>query len=207
MEKLRVEPLPLGLYDEAGYLAYLEGRDDALVVDPGAPAEQIREAVGRAGRRLTAILITHGHFDHTLGAAGLRELTGARIYIHPLDAPMLKSPEPLKMAPEIGARFHPCEPDALIEPGPLELCGMGIEALHTPGHSPGGVCYYLPDERALFTGDTLFRYGFGRTDFAGGSSRALRASLLRLLALPGETAIFPGHGESARLSAVKEYFS
>ncbi len=199
---LHIERLCVGFYGENAYLAYLDGREDCFVVDPGDRADLIAGAIARAGRSLTHILITHGHFDHILAARDLREQTGARVLIHALDAQMLLDPAPLKLPPEAQPLFHPLTADERLQEGELALCGLLAQVIHTPGHTPGGACFYLPAHRAVFTGDTLFRHGFGRTDFAGGSTAQLRQSLLRLLQLPGDVMVYPGHDEAAPMAEI-----
>ena len=115
------------------------------------------------------IFLTHGHFDHILGVAALKEQTGAKVYIHPLDAPMLTD-ETLSLCSDFSAGAQtPCPPDVLIGDGDVLPFADGVRVYHTPGHTPGSVCFGLGD--ALFTGDTLFCLTVGRTDFRAGARR------------------------------------
>lgn len=200
---LNIRRLPLGLYDENVYLAYLDGCGDALVVDPGDRADSILDAAKQAGVKISHILITHGHFDHILAAPGLRELSGARVLVHELDAHMLADPYPLKLPTQLLARFTPSRADELLTDQPFHAAGLRVQPIPTPGHTPGGLCYYLPEHKALFSGDTLFRDGFGRTDFAGGSVSDLRDSLLRLFQLPDDVMVYPGHGETGSMGEIR----
>lgn len=194
---------PLG---ENTYLVYVEGRDDAVIIDPGCKTEILTEALKAAGKKLGAILLTHGHFDHAAYADELRRATGARIYIHNNDAGMLKYKA--LNASELGDGSYPdysFEADSyyvVLETGDLITCGLEFVVVYTPGHTPGSVTLYLPDEKTAFTGDTLFNGGFGRTDLPGGSMLQLRRSLKKLFRLPRETAIYPGHGTSATMDEI-----
>lgn len=175
-----------GAYAENAYII-----DDKYIVDPGDDFEALFRALPDA----QAIFLTHGHFDHMLAAGELQKAGGAQVYVHPKDAPMLTDAElcaydaiasRLAMPKEINARDYPDE-----------VCGFRV--LHTPGHTPGSVCLYNEAEKALFSGDTLFRAGYGRYDLPGGSVRELIGSLDMLLALPEDTVVYPGHGDKTTI--------
>lgn len=199
MDKLHVEAIACGSYRANAWFVYREDRPDALLVDPGDDPVRCLEAIRASGKRLTDIALTHGHFDHTIGAYHIKSLTGAKIAMHSQDAEMLCDAGKALCGPKEGSdHFVPCKPDILFDElseGLYAPCGIPFRVLHTPGHTPGGVCLYLPEQNLLFSGDTIFAYGFGRTDFEGGSLSDLKASLHALFALPAETAILPGHGD------------
>lgn len=202
-QPIAIVPVLAGAYQENAYLVYCPERSDALLVDPGDHCERIMEAVHASGHTLTHILLTHGHFDHILAANEVRRRTNAKIYIHPQDAPMLKDPA-LNLLDTAAAHdpYQPFEPDCLfsvLEEGTMEACGFHLHLLYCPGHTPGGMSFYLPEHRVAFTGDTLFDGGFGRTDFPGGSAMQLRRSLRRLFHMDKDTVIYPGHGGSNTL--------
>ena len=181
-------PLTVGELATRCYVLWLEGRDDCLVIDPGAEAETIRRACG--GKRIAAILLTHGHFDH-IGA--VRELMAADtvLAVHRLDAPLLSDPQ-ANVSWMLGRSVTAPAPTRLLEEGDeVEAAGMTLQVLHTPGHTPGGVCYKLGEN--LFTGDTMFDRGYGRTDLPGGDEDALSRSLRRLMPLRRSHRIFAGH--------------
>ena len=181
-------PLTVGELATRCYVLWLEGRDDCLVIDPGAEAETIRRACG--GKRIAAILLTHGHFDH-IGA--VRELMAEDtvLAVHRLDAPLLSDPR-ANVSWMLGRSVTAPAPTRLLEEGDeVEAAGMTLQVLHTPGHTPGGVCYALGEN--LFTGDTMFDRGYGRTDLPGGDEAALMHSLRRLTPLRRTCRIFAGH--------------
>ena len=175
-----------------GTRCYLLGADDSpdcVVIDPGAEAPRIRRAA--EGRSLSAILLTHGHFDHIAAVRDLMD-PGVRLFIHPLDAPMLSDPDLNAGRSLMGVPVTaPAPTDTVSEGDRLSLAGLEIEVLHTPGHTPGGVCYRIGSH--LFTGDTLFDHGWGRTDLPGGDEHALFASLRRLMPLARTLTVHPGH--------------
>ena len=200
MNKLHVENIVCGAYQANCWLVWREDRNDCLLIDCGDDPVRCLEAVKKSGKTLTDIVLTHGHFDHIIGAYHVASLTGARIAIHSADAPMLGNAEKALCTAQFGLdHFVPCKPDLLLDQQPGGIyapCGIPLRILHTPGHTPGGVCLYLPEQNLLFSGDTIFSYGFGRTDFEGGSIEQLTQSLHMLFALPAETVILPGHGEN-----------
>lgn len=190
---MEIQALQVGSIPTNCYLVFDPGRTDALVIDPGDNPERIFAALN--GRAPAALLLTHGHFDHT---GALSAFAGVPIYIHEADAPMLSDPH-LSVGDGNGdLRPRPAATHLLADGEQLHLAGLDIAVLHTPGHTPGGVTYQIGD--ALFTGDTLFAHGYGRTDLPGGDFSALRRSLRRLLHLAGDFRVFPGHSESTTLN-------
>ena len=151
---------------------------------------------------LKYILLTHGHFDHISGVKRLKDVCGGQIVIHPEDAACLTDPKKSLNSYVHYASLEPVSPDLLIEEGSELLLGQTkITVMHTPGHTPGSVCYLTED--AMFCGDTLFRQSMGRTDLPGGSTLTLLVSLSRIGRMEGEYDIYPGHGEITTLSYEK----
>jgi len=197
LKTLVVGPLEVNCY----IIAPAAGRE-AVVIDPGDDGETILKVLQEEGWTLTAILNTHGHFDH-IGANGLlKEKTGAPILIHVQDAPLL--PAAAEHARLFGMAGTPSpEADRFVDDGEtLTLGALTFDVLHTPGHSEGGVCYRMGGR--LFTGDTLFAASVGRSDLPGGSFRDLMVSIQnRILPLGDGIAIYPGHGPASTIGREK----
>ena len=188
-KSMEIEELTVGIVQTCCYILGREDGQECIVIDPGAEANRIRKHVG--DRKIAAILLTHGHFDH-IGA--VRELMepGTKLVIHGLDAPMLGDPELNASAGLIARKVTAPEATDLVKEGDeLEFAGMKVKVLHTPGHTPGSVCYEIGGE--LFTGDTLFEYGWGRTDLPGGSEAQMEASLKRLMPMVRTMPFHAGH--------------
>lgn len=183
---MKIEKIVCGAYAENAYCI-----DGELLIDPGDDLP----ALARLAGGIKAILLTHGHFDHMLAAEELQKRTGVPVYVHPLDAPMLSDASLSAYNPEVSSLPQPGHIAYTAYPESL----FGFRVLHTPGHTPGSVCLYHEGEKVLFSGDTLFRAGFGRTDLAGGSMHQLLSSLRTLLALPRDVRVYPGHGESTTI--------
>lgn len=187
-----IECLVVGELETNCYiLSANKNAQEVIVVDPGAQAELILEAVGK--RRVAAVMLTHGHFDHT---GALHAFEGCDILIHEKDAPMLKDSR--LSAGEL-MRDHAIRPEAthFYKEGDI-VCRAGIELkiLETPGHTMGSVCLQQGSE--ILTGDTLFDGSYGRTDLPGGSATLMRESLKRLYKLSGSN-IYPGHGGPSQI--------
>jgi len=172
------------------YMAWGEG-DKCVLIDPGFDGNQILEQVRARGKQVEAILLTHGHFDHVGGVKAIAQETGCKVYIHKLDMEL-----PQRMT--LGTVPYT---DNYGEGDALNLAGLSIQVLHTPGHTPGGVC--LLCENIMFSGDTLFAGTCGRTDLPGSSYKDMWVSLARLAALEQDYRVLPGHGEDSLLSFEK----
>lgn len=173
---------------------------DAVIIDPSAPVQTIMDSLAEDSLHLYAILLTHGHFDHLLTLDTLRDITGSPAYLHQGDADFPGNAAKSCYLTLLGRDIRHRDADILLMGGErLEFGTLRFTVLHTPGHTGGCVCYRCGD--ALFTGDTLFAEGYGRTDLPGGSWSILRRSLERLTAMRNEPlTIYPGHGESSGLA-------
>lgn len=191
------------------------GGNQAMIVDPGAEPERILSTLD--GRSVVCIALTHGHLDHTACIPSLREALGpVPVAVHAADARYLGArgeETNLRVFMDIGARSYfdrywsPLpEADILLADGDA-LPGTRIRVLHTPGHTAGSCCFYIEDDSALLAGDTLFRGGLGRTDNFDSSEEAILDSIRRrILVLPPNTKVYPGHGETTTIAAERPYF-
>ena len=178
------------------WLLAAEGSDEAVVVDPGFSADRVHEMLRAAGKRPVAVLATHGHYDHIGSAA---EFCGQDIpfYIHKEDELALTDPEAWGAGMPVPAA-RPVVTRPLSDGDIVEHAGLALEVLHTPGHTPGSVCFRAPE--LVFSGDLVFRGSIGRFDFPNSSQAAMMLSLRRFLALPDELAVYPGHNESTTVA-------
>jgi len=173
---------------------------EAALVDAGCPAKGVLGALDELGVELRLILLTHTHFDHVAALEEICRLTGARAVAHRADVEMLP-----RYWGWGGVGNAPDVEPAVEEGSEFSVGRLRIRALHTPGHTPGSVCYHLEAGGLLFTGDTVFAGAVGRADFAGGDDRAMRESLRRLLSLPDKTVILPGHGRETTVGEERGY--
>jgi len=202
---LIVVTLPVGIIQTNCYVVACEETKEGVIIDPGGNPERILAAVKRQGLSIQYVLNTHAHFDHTDGNKGVVEATGAKLAIHPLDRPLLEAGGGgawFGMRTEAGP-----SPTMELQNGqPLAVGKLCFEVLHTPGHSPGHVCFYERNKGVLFDGDVLFYQGVGRIDLPGGDWQQLKDSIERVLfALPDETVVFPGHGPATSIGEEKQF--
>lgn len=186
---MNIKTMQVGPLGTNCYLLEDEHTRAAAVIDPGGDGARIEAQLRADGAELKRILLTHAHFDHTGGVAELHAAhPEVPVFLHPADASRLGS----DVFPPIGAPTVPYGDGDVVKLGDLD-----IQVLHTPGHTPGGVCLLVGD--ALFTGDTLFQGSMGRIDFEGGSYEDIMASLARLAHLPGDFRVLPGHMDASTL--------
>jgi glyoxylase-like metal-dependent hydrolase (beta-lactamase superfamily II) len=170
-----IKQIAIGYMDNFSYLIGCENTRQALVIDPGSDVDKLVSIAEKEGLEIVTIVNTHGHGDHTAGNAALKERTGAPVYIHKLD----------------GNRY-PAADVLLSDEKTLQLGDITLDVIHTPGHTPGGICLHARGN--LFTGDTLFVGDSGRTDLAGGDRPTMGNSIRRMMEqLPDDTVVWPGH--------------
>jgi len=191
---LDVRMFTVGPVQENSFLVRREGSDRALLVDPGDEAPKLLGAIEALGVKLDAILLTHTHFDHVGAVAPVARATGAPVYCPQLEVPVLQDIMAYVPWPGFGP-FESWDPEETVAGGEaLELAGLQLEVVFTPGHSPGHVTYAVAGENALFSGDVLFQSSIGRTDLPGGDHATLLRSIGTLLErYDDETVVHPGH--------------
>ena len=192
---MMLEPFTVGPLQENCYLLADSHTQEAALIDPGDEAARLLEALDAQGLTLRAVWLTHAHFDHVGAVADILERYPVPLYLHPADAPLLAHASasaarwgiPLKQPP---ADFLPLEDGQILALGSLQA-----HCLFTPGHAPGHIAFYLPEEDVVIAGDALFKGSIGRTDLPGGNhARLLESIRTKLLTLPPETKVYPGHG-------------
>ena len=190
---LKVHTLTLGAYQTNTYIIHNSDSQECVIIDPGYEPDTILARLSSLGLNPVGILLTHGHFDHVGAVKELAAETGCKVYLHAADLAM----PPMMTA---GPLYYTHTYD---EGDILQLSGVTIRVLHTPGHTPGSVC--LMAEDSIFSGDTLFAGSCGRTDLPGGDWATISQSLHRLALLQTEYRVFSGHGESTTLAQEKRY--
>ena len=205
MANSQIEWMVLGMVSTNTYLVKNQDTGELLIIDPADAAGRIQEKIGQMEGRPAAILLTHGHFDHMLAADALRSAYDIPVYAGIQEKDLLKNARYNLSAS--WASPHVMEADRYLADGEtFREAGFEIRLLHTPGHTEGSCCYYLPEEAVLFSGDTLFAGSVGRTDFPTSSGADMRKSLQRLLSeLPADTRVCPGHGEETTIAYEKRY--
>jgi glyoxylase-like metal-dependent hydrolase (beta-lactamase superfamily II) len=205
---MKIDALALGAYETNCYvLRSSEAAQDCLIVDAGLGADKLIKFLQEHKLNPVAVVLTHGHIDHIEGVAALRaEFPDIKVHIHKLDAEMLTEPNS-NLSAMTGAPFSVEPADFLIEEEcVIEQADIKLSVLHTPGHTPGGICLYCEEEGIAFTDDTLFADSIGRTDFPNGNTGQLLQSIRKkLFTLPDETKVYPGHGPITTIAHEREY--
>jgi len=189
-----IRKLELNPFGSNCYIVGSESTKEGMIIDPGMMAEEILKHVEDLGLKIKVIVLTHAHMDHTGALAEVKEATDAEVAMHADDAPLLRGSNPMMRMP--GVSREPPAPDRLLKEGDvIEIGDLHFRVLHTPGHSPGGICLLEKDNEIVFTGDTLFQFSIGRTDFPGGSHDGLVQNINdKLMILSDNTTVCPGHG-------------
>ncbi len=202
---LAIRMMVLGPVQTNCYFLINEDTKEVLIVDPADRAQKIIEWINSEGLKPVAILLTHGHFDHIMGVQGVKKEYDILIYASKDEVEVLAEPQ-INVSTMMGA-YLSMKADELFSDGDvLELAGMKLKVISTPGHTIGSVCFYMEEEKVLISGDTLFEASVGRSDFPTGSSRQLIESIkTRLFVLPDDTDVFPGHGGTTTIAYEKAH--
>jgi hydroxyacylglutathione hydrolase len=193
--ELEVRGVVVGLFQENCWVVGSRLRGEACVIDPGDEPEEILALARDMGVKITRVLASHAHLDHIMAASAIVEATGAPFLLHAADVPIAEN-MPLSARMWLGQEVPPApQPDGFPTDGQdIEVAGVTLRVIHTPGHTPGSLSLYAAEAHLLFSGDTLFRESIGRTDLPGGDTGAILSSIRqRLFVLPDDTRVLPGH--------------
>lgn len=205
MSDIRVGSMVLSPCATNCYYVYHEGSNECIVIDPADRGDYIYDSLKAKGLVVKNILITHGHFDHIWGCSKLRSMSEAPVYALDEEQDVLESSR-LNVSEDAGRACTVKVSTYLHDMDVIELNGFKIQVLATPGHTHGSCCYYFISDGILFSGDTLFQGSVGRTDLPTGSMAKLHESLIgKLDALPNDTVVYPGHGDSTTIDYEKQY--
>lgn len=206
MQKLSVKTLPVGPLETNCHILADKETKDAVIIDPGAETDKILSIINTENLNLKAVLLTHGHGDHIGAVPKIISEKNTKLLIHKDDAVMLSDAE-RNLSAMLGFSITSEHPYTELSDGDVLTFGsLRVEVLHTPGHTRGGVCFFVPNEDApiLFSGDTLFCGDVGRCDLPGGSWESLKNSIItKLYSLPENTVVYPGHGTASTIGKEK----
>jgi len=199
-----IERLEVGPFASNCYLVGADSNQEGIIIDPGAEANNILKRVEALSLKVKIIVLTHGHMDHVGALTEVKEATGAEVAIHSKDAQSLQASQPMSVFSGLPHQALP-PPDRLLEGGDnLDIGDLHFLVLHTPGHTPGGIC--LLGNGVVFSGDTLFNFGIGRFDMPGGSGSQLMNSIhTKLMVLPDNTIVYPGHGPETTIGTERQW--
>lgn len=205
MDNIKIDCMVLGSVQTNCFFLYKEDKKEAIVFDPADYGKEILDKLQTKGIKPVAICLTHGHFDHILGVAKLKQLAHIEIYANEDEKELLGN-ESLNCSDQVG-RLCTVTPDHLLKDGEtLTIAGITLQMIATPGHTGGSCCYYSKDAGILISGDTLFEGSVGRTDLPTGSMSAITRSIKeKLFPLPDDTVVYPGHGDSTTIGDEKKY--
>lgn len=202
---MKVEKFVTGIISTNCYVVSNEETKEAVIVDPAACPSSILNYIKEKELKIVAILLTHGHFDHTMGLNGFLERYDVPVYAHEQEESTLKEPA-LNLSGSYTSGFSFSGASYIQDGQVLSLAGYDFLVLYTPGHTPGGVCYYVEKEKVLFSGDTLFQNSVGRTDFPGSSmAELIRGIREKILTLPDDVKVYPGHMGETMIGYEREH--
>ncbi len=206
MSDFRIKTYPVGQISTNCYILYREAYKKAVIVDPGAQGTYILARCSELGVTPEAIFLTHGHFDHILAVEEIRrEFPEIHIYAGEHEKDTLQNPS-INLSAGFGQSCS-LEADVYVKDQEIiEVAGISFQVIHTPGHTVGSICFFLAEEEVLISGDTLFLESLGRTDFPTGDQSLIINSIReRLFVLPGDTLVYPGHGDMTTIGHEKAY--
>lgn len=202
---MKVEKFVTGIISTNCYLAVNEETKQTVIIDPAACPSYLMSHIKNEELNIEAILLTHGHFDHIMGIDGFLEEFDAPVYVHENDGPLMTDPV-LNQSGTYTAGYTYAGAEYIRDGQMLTLAGYTFQVLHTPGHTPGSVCYYVEAQKVLFSGDTLFQNSVGRTDFQLSSmSDLVRGITEKLMVLPDDVLVYPGHMGETTIGYEKEH--
>ena len=202
---LKIGKIEMGSVQTNCYFLYQEENNKIIVVDPADRGEYLYNAFKEAGLEVAAILLTHGHFDHIWGCNQLRELAGVQVFAFEDERDLCESAK-LNVSEDVGRPYTATVDWYLKDGETVTIEGIEFKVIWTPGHTQGSCCYYFEKDNILISGDTLFEGSVGRSDLPTGDGKLLSRSLKeRLMILPDETLVFPGHGNSTTIADEKKY--
>lgn len=202
---LKIGRIVLGVCQTNCYFVYREGEKEAVVFDPADQGDMLYQKLTEAGFTVAAVFLTHGHFDHIWGTKRLCELSGASLYAY--EAEKVLCEDAGANVSEQAGRAYTVEPDVYLKDGEeITVAGMTFRLIATPGHTVGSCCFYFEEDQILISGDTLFQDSVGRTDLPTGSySELVRSIREKLLVLPDEAIVYPGHGDETTIGHERRY--
>lgn len=202
---MRIKKFVIGMIGTNCYVVSNENTKECFIVDPAVSDKNVISYIETEGLSLKAILLTHGHFDHIMGIDGVREKFKVPVYASEKEQEILQDAR-LNLSAAYGGGYTFSDATYVRDGEELEIAGMKIKVIETPGHTAGGCCYYIAEEEVLFSGDSLFCASIGRTDFpTGSSSQLVRAVRDKLLVLPEDTMVYPGHMEETTIGYERKH--
>lgn len=206
MADFKLESLVLGAIGTNVYFLKNEESSQILIVDPADGADEIEAEVSAMDGQPAAILLTHGHHDHIGAADEIRQYYKIPVYCDAAEEDLLADPYKNLSGSWTGKGITLTADQTAVDGQELDLAGFRFKVLHTPGHTMGSCCYYFPQEKLLFSGDTLFRMSYGRTDLPTGSESAIEESVRRILTeIPSDVRVLPGHMGETKIAVEKVY--
>ena len=197
---LNILTIPAGPLNVNCYIVFNAESEKALIIDPGGDFSLINEALKGVNKQAGAVIVTHAHFDHVLAVGNFNE-EKVPVYMCEEDFDFLTTHK--NLAKYFGIKFKSFKVDKFLCENSMEICSMNVKIYYTPGHTPGGICLQI--ENALFTGDTLFKESYGRTDFPDGDEKSLIQSIKKLFSIKENLTVYPGHNEKTTLDHEKKY--